>query len=985
MSHSRKVGECAYPYDNPIVWECVGCQNNRHKNHDSHTYIPGECRQSIVKSRASAPRRGHAPREPRIRASDDPTRSMQQPDLENTEQSQGNPASSSRGPDTVSRTRRTYQDQAVGNPHPNDWVSFDVGNVLRAMRTGGPATQRKLIRKLHLRWWHASTTAMTRLLERAGLPKAVLDMIPDIVETCAACRKWAKPLPRSIASIQLAGQFNEQVECDLLFYEEFIVFHLIDRCTRWHATLEIANKTEGELLRALHACWITIHGPMKELIIDGERGIAESFRAGSFLTRLGIKLQPRAPQQHAPHIERRGQLLRDVLHKIDAQLQIEGITDIPFTYRLAEATFAGNALVSVNNTTPYNAVYGRTPNLLPPIDQPNSQDALQDPNGVPYPGLMRNSHRLREIAIQQMIEGTARARLGRALNTKTLAPGEAENYQVGEEVDFYRPPSNKDVSGWTGPAKVVDVSTYNKGTISISHQGRPIICKLGEVRRHISFLALEAATHAAITHFYGTLLDIKVIVDKANDNQVIHLGWSVTQDDQGKEKWRKTSGTSNKSNELNELLCFATKVLNLDNCVAVRYGRKVSCLPPIKGYDSSLLLWWDSTQHSKVSTYTFEATESLNLKQFLPEKWTLVRFAQFLMVRPELKEVIENQEEEQEEDATQDNPPTDDNTVSQNQGAGSEPRPPRTSSHAERLPTIPEESSSQTDSDVTNEYFHQEEPILKKAAYQAYLTCLEEVERTDEHQPTTQDQFPGSHVSDESPRKFESEDIVHNYHIIAANQRAGLPLTDGCNVEETFVEIHFAGTATKLVHARPREPRVGEIIVQQIFLTGVRRTVVQRDDDTLTAEELRIHAKEVAAAMLKELLTWAKLKCFSRRLRKDAKNIIDCRWVIKWKHEVSATSVADASQQSGERASTKRVIRARLTVRGFKDRDAHHLDSYAGTSQRYSQRLVCSEAAHRGWPICTTDISKAFLQGVTYEELSQLTGAYPRGELLPPR
>ena len=204
--------------------------------------------------------------------------------------------------------------------------------------------------------------------------------------------------------------------------------------------------------------------------------------------------------------------------------------------------------------------------------------------------------------------------------------------------------------------------------------------------------------------------------------------------------------------------------------------------------------------------------------------------------------------------------------------------------------------------------------------------------------------------------KFESEDIVHNYHIIAANQRAGLPLTDGCHIEETFVEIHFAGTATKLVHARPREPRVGEIIVQQIFLTGVRRTVVQRDDDTLTAEELRIHAKEVAAAMLKELLTWAKLKCFSRRLRKDAKNIIDCRWVIKWKHEVSATSVADASQQSGERASTKRVIRARLTVRGFKDRDAHHLDSYAGTSQRYSQRLVCSEAAHRGWPICTTDI-----------------------------
>ena len=32
------------------------------------------------------------------------------------------------------------------------------------------------------------------------------------------------------------------------------------------------------------------------------------------------------------------------------------------------------------------------------------------------------------------------------------------------------------------------------------------------------------------------------------------------------------------------------------------------------------------------------------------------------------------------------------------------------------------------------------------------------------------------------------------------------------------------------------------------------------------------------------------------------------------------------------------------------------------------------EAAIRKWPICTTDISKAFLQGVTYEELGRLRG-----------
>ena len=49
-------------------------------------------------------------------------------------------------------------------------------------------------------------------------------------------------------------------------------------------------------------------------------------------------------------------------------------------------------------------------------------------------------------------------------------------------------------------------------------------------------------------------------------------------------------------------------------------------------------------------------------------------------------------------------------------------------------------------------------------------------------------------------------------------------------------------------------------------------------------------------------------------------------------------------------------------------------ETYAGTAQRYSQRLVVSEAVARGWDLCTADVEKAFLQGVTYEELSKLTG-----------
>lgn len=110
------------------------------------------------------------------------------------------------------------------------------------------------------------------------------------------------------------------------------------------------------------------------------------------------------------------------------------------------------------------------------------------------------------------------------------------------------------------------------------------------------------------------------------------------------------------------------------------------------------------------------------------------------------------------------------------------------------------------------------------------------------------------------------------------------------------------------------------------------------------------HKDQVNAAISAELRTWIKYKCFERRDRATARNIVDCKWVIKWKHEV----LPDGK--------TRRIIRARLTIRGFKDQDAQDLIRYAGTSQCYSQRMLVSEAANRRWNIVSTDISKAFLQ-----------------------
>ena len=178
-----------------------------------------------------------------------------------------------------------------------------------------------------------------------------------------------------------------------------------------------------------------------------------------------------------------------------------------------------------------------------------------------------------------------------------------------------------------------------------------------------------------------------------------------------------------------------------------------------------------------------------------------------------------------------------------------------------------------------------------------------------------------------------------------------------------------------------------EAVVFKTTEEGTRRVVTQRDDDLLTSVELQQHKPEVEAAMLKELQTWAKLKCFSRKQRSQARNIIDTKWVVKWKFELPTVDVDQASRGSGSVEArgkannppkSTRTIRARLTVRGFKDSDRNTIDRCAGTSARSSQKVLVSEAVRRRWDTATTDISKAFLQGVTYEELAKLTGEQVR-------
>ena len=171
--------------------------------------------------------------------------------------------------------------------------------------------------------------------------------------------------------------------------------------------------------------------------------------------------------------------------------------------------------------------------------------------------------------------------------------------------------------------------------------------------------------------------------------------------------------------------------------------------------------------------------------------------------------------------------------------------------------------------------------------------------------------------------------------------------SDACQAYGVATEpicVEFSRSMSKLLtpldgEALP-EHKYDEHYVVWCYPSGLKRTVVERENNILSLDEAKLHWKECDKAMLDELTRWLNLGAFERFPKKDATNVIDARCVLKWK-EVNG----------------KRIIQARLVVRGFKDFQAAQLSTFAGTTTRWGQRLVNSVAAQHQWPIFTADVA----------------------------
>eukprot|EP00959_Pyramimonas_sp_CCMP1952_P321049 6718644-Pyramimonas_sp.AAC.1 len=56
-----------------------------------------------------------------------------------------------------------------------DWSSWDLGSARRALFGNNEAVTRRVLRRLHLRWFHANKRAMKRMLSAGGVAQGLAD------------------------------------------------------------------------------------------------------------------------------------------------------------------------------------------------------------------------------------------------------------------------------------------------------------------------------------------------------------------------------------------------------------------------------------------------------------------------------------------------------------------------------------------------------------------------------------------------------------------------------------------------------------------------------------------------------------------------------------------------------------------------------------------------------------------------------------------
>jgi hypothetical protein len=124
------------------------------------------------------------------------------------------------------------------------------------------------------------------------------------------------------------------------------------------------------------------------------------------------------------------------------------------------------------------------------------------------------------VATINIVEATAKNRLDRAHKSKTRPAIELSGLKPKDEVEIWFEPSNKDLSGWRGPAELLSVNA-DEGNYSVRLQGRTLTRQASEVRPYVPYFTFMAYLHP---EQFACWIVVKLFVESMAPGSQITLG-----------------------------------------------------------------------------------------------------------------------------------------------------------------------------------------------------------------------------------------------------------------------------------------------------------------------------------------------------------------------------------------------------------------------------------------------------------------------------
>ena len=172
---------------------------------------------------------------------------------------------------------------------------------------------------------------------------------------------------------------------------------------------------------------------------------------------------------------------------------------------------------------------------------------------------------------------------------------------VNDTVDFRRPTTTKEESGWRGPARLVEIGP----PAVIKWQDRFMQVRTQDLRRALHycvFLTMSTTSVAYSMYGNGQLRrpedPVEVVTAFADnlDGAMVRIGWLLQKD------WHRAEGNSKLSELLLAVLHVASCGLYLKGCIGARIGGGISVLEGIAECDTMFLWWWQRGKRGSHST-----------------------------------------------------------------------------------------------------------------------------------------------------------------------------------------------------------------------------------------------------------------------------------------------------------------------------------------------------------------------------------------------